>query len=132
MPSAVTLPFIQCHHVRGRADAAAFLQASGSTHRFLLDGRAFHRRRAQKSVRHHQDFELLHPRRAGVHDDGLALRLFTDNRLLAPAVASNSYWERMPADARELTRRLFALALTGRVTQQEYEKLAQRQRSAGM
>src|SRR5687768_9310773 len=43
------------------------------------------RRRSEKPVRHHPDFKLLRPRRVLVDDDGLGLRLFTDDRLLTAA-----------------------------------------------
>jgi len=37
-------------------------------------------------VRHHDDLELLHPRRLGVDDDRLVDRLLADDRLLTAAV----------------------------------------------
>ena len=50
---------------------------------FAIDGRVASRRRTDEAVRHHPDFELLHPWRIGVHDVGL--RLLADDRLLAAA-----------------------------------------------
>src|SRR5688572_33443471 len=43
------------------------------------------RRGSEKPVRHHPDFKLLRPGRVGIDDDGLGLRLFTDDRLLTAA-----------------------------------------------